>query len=329
MNYSYIIIDDNQDSISETKAVVARFQNLHFVASANTYDEGLNLILEHNPNLIFLEVEPDNQQSNLSFLLIDELHRYLKQVPKIIITTKGKDYAFEAIKYETLDYLIKPIAVNDLRKSILRFQKSLVEPSVYSISEETFHEMSVQTPISSVAAYEKPMDVSLDYVIEKQEDINIFEEDIHVIDEPENPIEATPIAETLIEKSDSQKTIVTINPEKPLVLCVKSYGDYRYIDAKDIQYFQADNNSTDIYLSNGEMITAFKTLKLFEEILPAQFSRIHNSYIVNIDYVSRIHTGNTVCYIKNSTTKLPFSKSYKQNIDDIIAVIAAGNYLEV
>jgi DNA-binding LytR/AlgR family response regulator len=329
MNYSYIIIDDNQDSISETKAVVARFQNLHFVASANTYDEGLNLILEHNPNLIFLEVEPDNQQSNLSFLLIDELHRYLKQVPKIIITTKGKDYAFEAIKYETLDYLIKPIAVNDLRKSILRFQKSLVEPSVYSISEETFHEMSVQTPMPSVAAYEKPMDVSLDYVIEKQEDINIFEEDIPVIDEPEDPIEATPIAETLIEKSDSQKTIVTINPEKPLVLCVKSYGDYRYIDAKDIQYFQADNNSTDIYLSNGEMITAFKTLKLFEEILPSQFSRIHNSYIVNIDYVSRIHTGNTVCYIKNSTTKLPFSKSYKQNIDDIIAVIAAGNYLEV
>jgi DNA-binding LytR/AlgR family response regulator len=57
--------------------------------------------------------------------------------------------------------------------------------------------------------------------------------------------------------------------------------------------------------------------------------RIHNSYIVNVDYVSRIHTGNSVCYIKNTTTKLPFSKSYKENIDGIIAAITNGNYLEI
>jgi DNA-binding LytR/AlgR family response regulator len=47
----------------------------------------------------------------------------------------------------------------------------------------------------------------------------------------------------------------------------KVYGDYRYIDAKDISYLQADNNSTDIHLSNGETITAFKTLKHFESVL--------------------------------------------------------------
>jgi hypothetical protein len=51
------------------------------------------------------------------------------------------------------------------------------------------------------------------------------------------------------------------------VLCIKSYGDHRYIDARDICYLQADNNSTDIHLNGGEMITAFKTLKHFEGVL--------------------------------------------------------------
>jgi DNA-binding LytR/AlgR family response regulator len=65
---------------------------------------------------------------------------------------------------------------------------------------------------------------------------------------------------------------------------------------RDICYLQADNNSTDIHLNNGEMVTAFKTLKHFEGALLFPFVRIHNSYIVN-SYISRIHR-NAVCYIK-------------------------------
>jgi hypothetical protein len=45
MNYSYIIIDDDQESVLKTKAMADSFQT--FIASANNYEEGLNLILEH------------------------------------------------------------------------------------------------------------------------------------------------------------------------------------------------------------------------------------------------------------------------------------------
>lgn len=119
------------------------------------------------------------------------------------------------------------------------------------------------------------------------------------------------------------------NNEKPLIICIKSYGDYRYLNASDISYFQADNNSTDIYLNSGEMVTAFKTLKYFENVLSYPFFRIHNSYIINRNYVARIHNGNSVCYIKNSSKKIPFSKTYKSNVDLIIANFSEGNYLEV
>jgi two-component system, LytTR family, response regulator len=119
------------------------------------------------------------------------------------------------------------------------------------------------------------------------------------------------------------------NVQKPLTICIKSYGDYRYLNADDICYFQADNNSTDIYLNTGEMITAFKTLKHFESVLTYPFIRIHNSYVINRNYISRIHSGNSICYIKNSAKKIPFSKTYRANVEQIIADFAAGNYLEV
>jgi hypothetical protein len=42
MNYSYIIIDDDQESVLKTKAMADSFQT-YFIASANNYEEGLNL----------------------------------------------------------------------------------------------------------------------------------------------------------------------------------------------------------------------------------------------------------------------------------------------
>ena len=95
MNYSYVIIDDNQENVLETKATADGFSELSFVGSANNYEDGLNLILEHNPQLVFLEIDPENKKSNLSLALINELYRYLNVLPKIIITTSKKDLAFE------------------------------------------------------------------------------------------------------------------------------------------------------------------------------------------------------------------------------------------
>ena len=306
MNYPYIIIDDDQESVLKTKAIADGFSELVFVASANNYTDGLNLILEHAPKLIFLEIDPADKTSNLSLALINELYRYLKVIPKIIITTAAKDLAFEAIQYEVTDYMLKPLERIDFIKSILKIKKSIGEDDFFIVQKPVINES--QEPI--VEQPQSPNDF--------QESL---EEDNPVLDETQENFEEN-IPEIFVQQ------LVPI-VEQPLILCIKSYGDYRYIDANDICYFQADNNSTDIHLNNGEMVTAFKTLKHFEGILSSPFTRIHNSYIVNRNYISRIHTGNAVCYIKNTTTKIPFSKSYKENIDAIISEFANGNYLEI
>ena len=300
MSHTFIIIDDNQDDVTKTQAIAERFRNLTFLASATNYDDGVNLILEHQPHLVFLEIDPSDKKSNLSLMLINELYRYLKVVPKIIITSSKKELAYDALKYEVVDYLLKPLDINDFRKAILKFDRA-VQSDLPHLEEK-----------NPVATFEV-LDETLVKDIETDEDVKI-------IPASENPTAALSTPEVSGE----------MHKQQSLIICVKSYGDYRYIDSNDVLYFEADNNSTDIHLSNGEMITAFKTLKHFEGVLPStQFLRIHNSYIINVNQVSRIHTGNTVCYIKNSTTKLPFSKSYKENVDLIITRIAAGNYLEI
>ena len=302
MSQTYIIIDDDKDSVLKTQSIAERFRNLSFVASANTYDDGVNLILEHQPRLVFLEIDPTDKKSNLSLALINELYRYLSVVPKIIVTTAKKDLAYDALQYEVIDYLLKPLNINDFRKAVLKFDRAIKSDLPYS--EEK----------NPVATFEV-LDETLTDAIETAEN----DVEVKIIPAAEN----STASGTSEVSGETQKL-------QSLVICVKSYGDYRYIDSEDVLYFEADNNSTDIHLNNGEMITAFKTLKHFETVLPpTQFLRIHNSYIINVNQVSRIHTGNTVCYIKNSTTKLPFSKSYKENVDLIISRIASGNYLEI
>jgi len=304
MSQTYIILDDDSESILKTQAIAERFKSLTFVASATNYEDGLNLILEHQPQLIFLEIDPKDKKSNLSLILINELYRYLRNIPKIIITTVKKDQAYEALQYEVIDYLLKPININEFRKSILKFDRA-----IHSDLSKSEHKNPVAT-----------FEVLDEAIIATLNEVEVENEGVKLISSSE--LKSGAMETTSIPLENQRK--------QSLIICVKSYGDYRYIDSDDVLYLEADNNSTDIHLTNGEMITAFKTLKHFENTLPnSQFLRIHNSYMININQVSRIHTGNTVCYIKNSATKIPFSKSYKENIDLIITRIAAGNYLEI
>lgn len=300
---------------------------------ADNYDDGIDIVLEHNPDVIFLEIDPLEKESNLSLGLINELYRYLSKVPKVIVTTKNDSLCLNAFKYGVFDYLINPIETKEVRKTIFRLDKELESNTVIASKPQNLVQVS---NVNHIVAHETDLgEVVLNELIEESISEELIENDLITDDYSDAIIESEEVIAVVEDKNTDveDKSVALLQTEntkdKPLIICVKSYGDYRYIEAKDICYLQADNNSTDIHLNTGEMITAFKTLKHFEGLLTYPFVRIHNSYIVNIDYVSRIHTGNAVCHIKNTTTKLPFSKSYKENIDAIIATIASGNYLEI
>ncbi len=103
--------------------------------------------------------------------------------------------------------------------------------------------------------------------------------------------------------------------EKADKICLKSYRDFQYLETNDILYLQADNNSTEFVMKDGTVKNAFKTLKSFTRQMPSNFVRIHQSYMVNINYISGISYGKGLCMLKTRNLQLPFSKSYKENVD--------------
>ena len=103
----------------------------------------------------------------------------------------------------------------------------------------------------------------------------------------------------------------------PQTICLKSYKDFHYLNTNDILYLQADNNTTEFYMKDGSVTNAYKTLKTFESQLPQNFMRIHQSYIVNTNYISRINFGKSICALKQVDKQLPFSKSYRENMNNL------------
>ena len=112
---------------------------------------------------------------------------------------------------------------------------------------------------------------------------------------------------------------------EPQTICLKSYNDFQYLNTSEILYLQADNNTTEFFMKDGTVVNAFKTLKTFEKQLPQNFIRIHQSYIVNTDYVSRINFGKNICALKKVEKHLPFSKSYKEKMDQLKKVLSKNS----
>lgn len=128
-----------------------------------------------------------------------------------------------------------------------------------------------------------------------------------------------------LDTFELQKSILRFEEvvrDRNTVICVKSYGDYRFVEADEVVYLKADSNSTDMYTNSGNVVIAFKSMKHFESILPSQFVRIHKSYIVNMKYIARIYMSNNACYLKNSKTHLPFSQTYRRNVISILNYFA-------
>ncbi|MFS4491511.1 LytR/AlgR family response regulator transcription factor [Maribacter sp. 2308TA10-17] len=128
------------------------------------------------------------------------------------------------------------------------------------------------------------------------------------------------------DEHDVRKSILKLRKVMPeemesQTLCLKSYRDFQYLNTNDILYLKADNNATEFVMKDGTINHAFKTLKTFEDQMPKNFMRIHQSYIVNINYISRISYGKANCTLKYKKEQLPFSKSYRANVDTLKKVL--------
>lgn len=114
-----IIVDDEKNNIDILLHFIKKYcQNIKVIKTCLTYDDALSSIKVLKPDLVFLDIVLDRDNS---FMLLNELGDYPF---KIIFTTAYDEYAIRAFKYQAIDYLLKPVMIEDLIQALDKVNKS-------------------------------------------------------------------------------------------------------------------------------------------------------------------------------------------------------------
>ncbi len=82
---------------------------------------------------------------------------------------------------------------------------------------------------------------------------------------------------------------------------------------EDLLYLKAEGSYTEINLVNRKSVIASRNLKFYDTLLNGEeFERIHNSYIINLNYISE-YMRNEGFVILNNEHKIPVSRARKKS----------------
>lgn len=113
--YKAIIVEDELHSREFLKNIVTTYcPDLAIVALAGSVEEGVAAIKLHQPDIIFLDIE---MQTGTGFHL---LQQFPQPGFEVIFTTAYDHYAIRAIKFSAVDYLLKPIDIEELQQSVAK-----------------------------------------------------------------------------------------------------------------------------------------------------------------------------------------------------------------
>ena len=97
-----VIVEDSRLARNELKELLKAHAEITLVGEAENVDDGLKLIEEYKPDMLFLDI---NMPEKDGFELLESLD----EVPITVFTTAYDEYAIKSFEYNALDYLLKPI----------------------------------------------------------------------------------------------------------------------------------------------------------------------------------------------------------------------------
>ncbi|MBN2173080.1 MAG: response regulator transcription factor [Bacteroidales bacterium] len=117
-----LIIDDEKNNRNKIRELLEHhFPNVQVVGEADGVKTGLESIINLTPELVLLDIR-----------LLDgdafDLLNQLGQINfKIIFITAYEEYALKAIKFSALDYLLKPVLLDDLKAAIAKAETQILK----------------------------------------------------------------------------------------------------------------------------------------------------------------------------------------------------------
>lgn len=109
-----LIIDDEPLARSIIREYLQHHENIEILQECNDGFEGVKAIMQHNPHLIFLDI----QMPRINGFEMLEL---ISEKPSVIFTTAFDEYAIRAFEAHAVDYLLKPFTRERFDKAIEKF----------------------------------------------------------------------------------------------------------------------------------------------------------------------------------------------------------------
>ena len=115
-----LIIDDEEDAQEALRLTVEQYcPEVDLVAVCSSANEGIRAVRKLQPELVFLDIQMPTMSG---FELLQQLSPTNFEV---IFATAHDQYAIKAIRFSALDYLLKPVDVDDLIHAISKVKKRL------------------------------------------------------------------------------------------------------------------------------------------------------------------------------------------------------------
>lgn len=131
MTKKIIIIDDEPLARSIVAEYIQNHSDLELVAECNNGFEGVKAIMQHKPDLIFLDIQMPKINGFEMLEILDEK-------PSVIFTTAFDEFAIKAFEANAVDYLLKPFDKDRFDSALKKWkeQKS-TEKEIDALIENT------------------------------------------------------------------------------------------------------------------------------------------------------------------------------------------------
>lgn len=121
MSITTFLIDDEAPARRELRYLLEQLPELEIVGEAATAAEGLRLLRQLKPRLLFLDI----QMPGLTGIELSQILQELPERPLVVFSTAYSQFAVEAFNLEAFDYLLKPVTLERLGKTIDKVHKQL------------------------------------------------------------------------------------------------------------------------------------------------------------------------------------------------------------
>ena len=115
MSIRCLLVDDEPLALDVLEALLTNIDDIKIIEKCTSAVEAFEVLGAHKIDLLFLDIE----MPELSGL---ELIRNLVNPPDVVFVTAHRDYALDGFEHDVLDFLLKPVSLPRMLKTLDRFR---------------------------------------------------------------------------------------------------------------------------------------------------------------------------------------------------------------